>query len=144
MKVQTHLLGFVLISNACSVECSGGVCKVVHTNYTAKESTQQTKDPFNPVVALVGEEIEDASGNVHKTRDITKGISPSTLPTPYLHFIIKVKSLAWYVILCISCLFTFIYSCLRGLMLSLVLFCYMVSPLQGLFTCACSVSPISL
>eukprot|EP00026_Physarum_polycephalum_P019057 Phypoly_transcript_20890.p1 GENE.Phypoly_transcript_20890~~Phypoly_transcript_20890.p1 ORF type:complete len:213 (+),score=19.57 Phypoly_transcript_20890:34-639(+) len=54
-----------------SVECSGGVCKVVHTTNT--ETPQQTKDTFDPVVDLVGEEIEDVSGNVHKTRDIVKG-----------------------------------------------------------------------
>ena len=50
---------------------------MVHTR-NEKEVPQTTRDLSDPVVALVGEQIEDASGNLHKTKDIVKGKQYST------------------------------------------------------------------
>ena len=87
---------------------------MVHTR-NEKEVPQTTRDLSDPVVALVGEQIEDASGNLHKTKDIVKGKQYSThsllTSITFLHVtstcllkilillysFIKARSLAWYV-----------------------------------------------
>jgi hypothetical protein len=73
---------------SCSECCSGGVCKVASTEKGGEKENTQTKDSNDLILSLLGVDIEDAAGNLHKTKDIVKGkyLSPHLSPSLVAYF----------------------------------------------------------